>query len=595
MQTESPYIQMLEDRVNLRHIPFTDCGSRLLVYQDEGGLSIRLAAQREQSRPGPALEPACPPLVQCLAFTDGDGNPLPVRFTTYPHCIECHTPLGDFSLTFQDSESLLLIPPAAGSAAWGVCFEVQAAQAQADALGGIIHVDGPIHLIYTTNAQVRRSWITPLQDERQEVHLTAQSQAGDSLLLHITARRQTGRYLPDPAEAQQAAEQRWRAWFTAAPIVSGPLQNHYYYAWWALRAGLTAAQAFRGPAPSQAGEFQYLGISDWNVYFLALAYRHVDRDLAQNQVRSLLAEPQSLPSVRPPMAAWTVWKLYTFHRDRDFLEDVYAPLVQGNRWWFDHNDRDRNGLCEYPAALAMAFGINPLWEGRPSRSGAEGAFSEAWIETPELNTCLYLQQEALGRIAAELGRPEEARNWARRAEKTARRMLDMQWDHQAGMFWPRSQGRAIQARTPLSLLPLLTGRLPQPVIARLVANLTDPQQFWTPHPVPSLARSDPRFDPSQKGRGATWGSINYLLIEGLKRSGLGGLSSELRRRTLEMIAAQPDIFEVYHPLTGENVGRGEPVFPWSSAIFVELAIQDEYERCKIRSNSLSPQLRWATV
>jgi glycogen debranching enzyme len=74
-------------------------------------------------------------------------------------------------------------------------------------------------------------------------------------------------------------------------------------------------------------------------------------------------------------------------------------------------------------------------------------------------------------------------------------------------------------------------------------------------------------------RGPTWVNINYLLIEGLKRSGYEELARDLRRRTLDLISRNDDIYEYYHPETGDNPPRAAATFGWSSAVFIDLAIQ----------------------
>jgi len=51
------------------------------------------------------------------------------------------------------------------------------------------------------------------------------------------------------------------------------------------------------------------------------------------------------------------------------------------------------------------------------------------------------------------------------------------------------------------------------------------------------------------------------------------VSTELRRRTLDLIGAQKDIYEYYHPVTGEKPPKAAAIFGWSSAVFIDLAIQ----------------------
>jgi glycogen debranching enzyme len=91
--------------------------------------------------------------------------------------------------------------------------------------------------------------------------------------------------------------------------------------------------------------------------------------------------------------------------------------------------------------------------------------------------------------------------------------------------------------------------------------------------VPSVALDDPKYNPTQMWRGPTWVNVNYLLIEGLRRSGYPELARELRQRTLQMICGQDDIYEYYHPQLGTNPPNAASIFGWSAAVFIDLAIQ----------------------
>jgi glycogen debranching enzyme len=127
-------------------------------------------------------------------------------------------------------------------------------------------------------------------------------------------------------------------------------------------------------------------------------------------------------------------------------------------------------------------------------------------------------------------------------------------------------------RTPFSLFPLLTGRLPAEVTQRLVDHLTNEREFWPRCPVPTVALDDPKYDSLTMWRGPTWVNVNYLLIEGLQRSGFGALAGELRQRTLDMMLGDKDIYEYYQPETGDGPPRAASTFGWSSALFIEMAI-----------------------
>jgi len=276
-----------------------------------------------------------------------------------------------------------------------------------------------------------------------------------------------------------------------------------------------------------------------------------------------LTFPVEADVTKPPLLAWAAWKLYEIDHDVEFLNELYEPIVRWNRWWFEKNDVDGNGLCEYHHPFSSGLDDSPLWDdGVP-------------VESPDLNTYLCLQQEALSRIAFAIGAADDGAQWAQRADAQAARMLRWMWDEDAGLFWAKrpTHDARVNVRTPFNLYPLITGRLPEHVTRRLVAHLTDENEFWSRYPLPTVALNDPKFDPLTMWRGPTWVNVNYLMIEGLQRTGYADLARELRRRTLDLLCLHDDIYEYYQPQTGAVPPKAASIFGWSSAVFIDLAIQ----------------------
>jgi putative isomerase len=583
---ESPFLELLKNRINLLDVPFTERGSRLLVFRDGSRLSFRLA-ERWLKRAGQlSAYRSRPPILEDWAFTDGEGRPLAATLTTYPHRLDVNTALGLFTLVFADTESILvLLPP--GRCGFSFCANLD--QAQIDRRGGVLRLTGDIrrNVAYTTNARILSNQAEASAAEAQHIRLTLEAGEGAVLLLNITPRLGFNRYLPRPAEVLEAAAARWHEWFAAAPPVLDMFRQQYYFAWWVMRAGLISTRYYTTREAMTPSKFHYVGVWQWDAYFHALAYRHVDHRLAQDQLRILfdhqradgmlpdavhdegvvthLSTPVDADVTKPPLVAWAAWKLFQSDGDREFLDEIYEPLVRWNEWWFVQNDRDGNGLSEYGHPYSSGLDDSPLWdEGMP-------------VESPDLNSYLVMQQDALSRIARAIGQTADAEMWSQRAEALARRMISAHWDEGAGLFWATLNGRRIDVRTPFNLFPLITGRMPPEIAARLVAHLTDERQFWTRYPVPTVALDDPHYDPNQMWRGPTWVNINYLLIEGLQQAGYAAVGHELRRRTLELIGGQQDIYEYYHPQTGQNPPKAAAIFGWSSAVFIDLAIQASEE------------------
>jgi putative isomerase len=586
MALESPFFELLKNRVNLVDVPFTDRGSRLLVFKANNHISIRLAERWIKREIQLSAYRRLPPIIDLWNFTDGDGSVLEFSFSSYPHRLDFHTSIGTFSVVFSDTESVLFVLPPCPC---GITFLANMDKAQTDRRGGVLRLTGDIrrNVAYTTNAPILTNRIEAKGPSANQVTLRVDGTNGAGLLLNITPRLGFNRYMADHDAVVEAAAQRWHAWFSAVPAVQEQYRSQYYFAWWVMRAGLVSPRYYITREAMTPSKMHYVGVWHWDAFFHALAYRHIDQRLAQDQLRLLLDHqredglipdavhdegvvthldfPVDADVTKPPLMAWAVHKLFEVDGDLEFLRETYEKIARWNNWWFEFNDRDGNGLCEYGHPFSSGLDDSPLWDdGMP-------------VESPDLNTYLYLQMESLAQIAAAIGETEDAGMWQKRADELAKRMIESMWDAEAGLFWASRNGQPVKVRTPFSLFPLITGKLPPSIANRLLAHLTDEKQFWPRFPVPSVAVDDPKYDPNQMWRGPTWVNINYLLIEGLQRAGYGEIARELRRRTLELIEGQEGIYEYYHPETGQNPPKAAAIFGWTSAVFIDLAIQASRE------------------
>lgn len=128
-------------------------------------------------------------------------------------------------------------------------------------------------------------------------------------------------------------------------------------------------------------------------------------------------------------------KLYELNGDKAFLDEVYDTLVRSHHWWFAEQDADHDGLCEYTHPYSSGLDNSPLFDrGAP-------------LESPDLTAYMILQDDHLAKIAHELGRRDEAREWSQAAEGLAQRLLDLRWDEAAGYFWTRCKGEIVPVRT----------------------------------------------------------------------------------------------------------------------------------------------------
>ncbi len=566
----------LKNRFTLDAIPFTERGSRIMLLRRDSTFHVQLAESWSEDHPSTLLT---------FELLDADSTPFPVSVTTYPHRVDIATAQGDFALGFADTETLMVSLPAGRC---GIRLALQADAPQQDRRGGIFDLQAelPLTAAYTTSAAILAQDIKRTDGTCVVALMLDCGNTGGAFTLNLTRTRAVNRTIPDFEAVVTAARDRWQAWFAAAPVVPEAYREQYYFAWWVLGVNLVRIYSHsqrEGLIPSKRG---YVGVWNWDSYFHVIALRHIDSEIARNQFRILLNHqlPNGMiPDViqdhrvlshsndygidaditKPPLAAWAMWKLYEVDGDRAFLDEMYDALVRSQRWWFAEHDSDRNGLCEYAHPYSSGLDNNPLFDDK-----------RVPLETPDLNAYLVLQYDHLAKIALELGRADEAHEWTAAAEALMRRLVEMRWDEDAGYFWAHYHDQPLRIRTPFNLFPLITGRLPSAIAQRLVQHLTDPAQFWTHYPVPTVAQNDPTHDPNVMWRGPVWINVNYLLIDGLKRAGFPEVARDLRRKTLEMMLNATDIYEYYNPNTGEKPPRAVAMFGWSAALFIDLVLDE---------------------
>lgn len=574
------YLNLLQNHIDISHVPFSERGSRLLIfrYQDKSGLYIKLAERLTHLEPNIEAYLNRAPFIQDLFLIDSSGNNLDFTITTSPYCLQLHTRLGDFEIVFQDQQTLALGFP--NDVVCGLKFRVFPQFWQKTPQGGKFM--SVRNLLYNTTGEIIKNQISPVEGG-YEVELLVRTGADCTTTIGIYHIDYKALPLLPFSSLRDASQERWQAWFDQVPEVSPKYAKTYAYAWWVMANNLIGPQGnvfYEAMTPSKLG---YVGLWLWDNAMHSLAYRHVDAELARNQIRTMLAHqlPNGMiPDVvydegvvftidhpidgevtKPPILAWAALKLHEADPDLKFLSEIYVPLVRLNAWWFAMNDDDGDGLAQYNHPYSSGLDDSPLWdEGMP-------------VESPDLNTYLYIQMVSLAKIAELLNINVEAAMWKRRAAALVSQMIKHFWDPEAKLFWVIKDHVPVKVVTPFNLFPLWTGQLPEEIKNQLLEQLTDPEIFWGKYKIPTVARNDPHYDPQTMWRGPVWANINYFFVEALETIGENDLADVLRESTLDMIMAQDSIFEYYDAETGVPPKRAVNIFGWTSAVFIDLAIQ----------------------
>ena len=341
----------------------------------------------------------------------------------------------------------------------------------------------------------------------------------------------------------------------------------------------------------------------WDSCFAAIVWRRFEPARAQAELETLLAAqredgfightvfwegPVSLSrlpiynvasrralqtgTIQPPLLAWA-WRLavgdpsdeprigaqadwLTAHRDLE--GDGLLWIVQPDESGLDASPKfdpvwGRRACARIGFPLLVRRNRRLGWDARRIRDRGGPVLCETVV-----NTLWSLSLQALGRPSVTPA------------------LLDRLWDERRGLFIDEVQPRGARPSivTWASLAPLALPDLPEAIGRRMVEeHLLDEGEFLTPIAPPSVAASEPSYEPGGSGpvrrywRGPVWVNAAWLLWLGLRRLGYAEAAARIARGILGAVERE-GLREYYDPRTGAGLGAHD--FAWS-ALVAELA------------------------
>jgi glycogen debranching enzyme len=332
---------------------------------------------------------------------------------------------------------------------------------------------------------------------------------------------------------------------------------------------------------------------------------------ALEQYSIVLADPFFTATVHPPVLARAVWRVFQATKDRVFLQEVLPPTMRFYRWLKAYRDPDddqliaiiqpdESGLDASPKydrvmnlhdmphdafadslrqSMRRLFSAYAPHREDPARLLALDVFN--W-EDVMVNSIYADGLQCLGGLCREAGYPPaEAAEFERRGRRVLAALEEKCWDERAGVFWDLYGYEETRAHvlTFSCLFPLIIDSLDRHMVRRLVEeHLLNEREFWLPFPVPSVAASEPTFDPQYRSkaiwRGPTWVNVNYYLYWGLRAHGYRDVATELAKRTVQMVG-QGGMREFFNPSTAEGLGAVD--FGWT-ALVLDLIHAEGWDR-----------------
>lgn len=193
------------------------------------------------------------------------------------------------------------------------------------------------------------------------------------------------------------------------------------------------------------------------------------------------------------------------------------------------------------------------------------------VEDVAFNVIYYLGVEAIEEMYRKLKNSKKAKFYAQKKKRIKNQIINKFWDPKEKIFFSlwhhKGKEKFLKVKTVSSLFPLLLD-IPERYISCLIQHLTNPKEFWTPYPVPSVAVNEPSFGPFTDTRfiwrGTTWINTNWFLLKGLKKHKKYKLYKHILGKSLELIHKH-GFCEFYDPFTGKP-GKAMKNFGWSTLI-----------------------------
>jgi hypothetical protein len=339
----------------------------------------------------------------------------------------------------------------------------------------------------------------------------------------------------------------------------------------------------------------------WDSCFAAIVWRRFDRERARAELETLLAAQRPdgflghtvfwgsqvsfgrLPfynvasrralqteTIQPPLLAWA-WRIAVgdpgaeprvgrqadwLAANRDLEGDGLLWIVQPDESGLDASPkfepvwgRRANGLA-FPLLVRANRRLG--FDARRIRAAGRPVLCEVLV-----NTLWSLSLQALGRPSATPA------------------LVERLWDERRGLFVDEAQpgGLRPEPLTWAALAPLALPDLPPAIGRRLVEeHLLNRAEFLTPVAPPSVAASDPGYEPGgsralglirRYWRGPTWVNSAWLVWIGLLRLGYEEEARALAAGILGATARE-GLREYYDPRTGKGLGAKD--FAWSALV-----------------------------
>ncbi|HEY5255929.1 MAG TPA: trehalase family glycosidase [Acidobacteriaceae bacterium] len=249
---------------------------------------------------------------------------------------------------------------------------------------------------------------------------------------------------------------------------------------------------------------------------------------------------------QPPVGSLCVWKMHQYWPNLDFLREVYPKLTLWHGWWLNERNAKHDGLLQWGSSTGEmgAAQDETGWDDTPQFEGVKGVKMVGHtMNCYAVDLCSLWAMDAhhLALIADAIGKPEDAKRYRQDAADMNARIIAKLWNEKLGLycsrFWDNDDGTPgefLTRITPANFYPLISGAADAARAKKVLAVMTDPEQFWGEWILPTVSRRDPLFLGQTYWHGTIWGPVNYLVFQGVKRYASPELQAAFAQKSVHL-------------------------------------------------------------
>jgi putative isomerase len=169
---------------------------------------------------------------------------------------------------------------------------------------------------------------------------------------------------------------------------------------------------------------------------------------------------------------------------------------------------------------------------------------------------VFMLYDHAARWSRKLGRPHDA--WEEKAKALQQFIQNELWDPESGFFYDGWVVRQPDRRASAfeGMWPVVAGAATRDQANRVIdEHLLNPKEFFSPHPMATVALCDPKFE-LRMWRGPAWNCMTYWASRGCLRYGRPDAARRLLEAALDATATQfrrtGTLWEFYHPKLGDQ-------------------------------------------